>query len=157
MALGDPRPTFRHILVAIDGSPHAALALQSALAIAERDHARLTLVAVAPDLLSDARLAWATVDPSQLQRDADEAAQKLLADAVAAVPGDVGVTSRFRRGSPGPEIVDQITEGDHDLALVGARGLGRFAGMVGSVSQHVLRHAPCAVFVTHTPPERMEG
>jgi nucleotide-binding universal stress UspA family protein len=152
MALNDPRPAFHSILAAVDGSTHAALALQSAIAVAERDHARLTLVAVAPDLLADARLAWATIDPSQLQRDADEAAEKLLREAVDAVPEAIGVTSRFRRGSPGPEIVAQIEEDGHDLAIVGARGLGRFAGLFGSVSQHVLRHSPCAVFVTHTPP-----
>jgi nucleotide-binding universal stress UspA family protein len=150
-------PEFRDVLVALDGSVHAELALQSAGAIAERSNARLTLMTVAPDLATDARLAWATVDRGALQKDADEAAEKLLREAVDAQPQDLSVTSVFRHGSPGHEIVEQAKKGNHDVIVVGARGLGRFGGMVGSVSQDVLRHAPCSVIVVHQGPEDAAG
>ena len=39
------------------------------------------------------------------------------------------------------------------MVVLGARGLGRMVGMIGSVSQHVLRHAKCVVIVTHVPPD----
>jgi nucleotide-binding universal stress UspA family protein len=38
--------------------------------------------------------------------------------------------------------------------MLGARGVGRVHGLMGSVSQHVLHHADTAVFVTHAPRER---
>ncbi len=149
--LGEPRPPFRHVLTAIDGSPHAEFAFDAAVRIAQRDSARLTLLVVAPDLTGDARFAWATVNPAALQQDADNAAERLLREAADAVPQDLPVTKRFRRGHPGQEIVAQAAEEGHDVVVLGARGLGRVIGMMGSVSQHVLRHAECVVIVTHVP------
>jgi nucleotide-binding universal stress UspA family protein len=153
LVLGEPRPPFRHVLTALDGSASAELAFEAAVRIAQRDNARLTLLVVAPELLTDARFAWATVNPAALQEDADKAAEKLLREAAGAVPESLPVTKRFRRGHPGPEIVAQAVEEGHDVVVLGARGLGRVVGMMGSVSQHVLRHAKCVVIVTHVPPE----
>jgi nucleotide-binding universal stress UspA family protein len=39
----------------------------------------------------------------------------------------------------------------YDAILVGARGVGRVRGMMGSVSQYVLHHSGVAVFVAHAP------
>ena len=39
---------------------------------------------------------------------------------------------------------------DADLLVVGSHGHGAFAGMlIGSVSEHLVRHAPCAIVVVH--------
>jgi len=39
-----------------------------------------------------------------------------------------------------------------DLLVVGSRGHGGFTGMLlGSVSEHVVAHAPCAVVVVKSP------
>ena len=91
---GEPRPPFRHVLTAIDGSTHAEFAFEAAVRLAQRDNARLTLLVVAPDLMTDARFAWATVNPAALQEDAEKAVEKLLQEAAAAVPENVPVTKR---------------------------------------------------------------
>jgi nucleotide-binding universal stress UspA family protein len=147
------RPTFHRILVAVDGSRHSDLALAMALALAERDNARLTILTVIPNFNeSTAALAYgAPVDPVAMQLDADRGAERTMRTAIDAVPDDQPVDSVTRRGNAGHEIVAQVKDGRHDAVIVGARGLGRIGSLVGSVSQYVLHHAGVAVFVAHAP------
>ena len=147
--LGELR--FHRLLVAVDGSAHADLALSAAITAARRDHAALTLVSVAPELHASAGWPGTASSPALLQEDADAEAQTVLRKAVARVPEDVGVSTVFRRGRPGPEIVALSRELDIDAILVGARGVGRVGALVGSVSNHVLHHADVAVIVCHAP------
>jgi nucleotide-binding universal stress UspA family protein len=147
------RPTFHRVLVAVDGSLHSDLALSIAIALAERDHARLTVLTVIPHVAeSSAALGYgAAIDPVQLQEDADREAAQTMRAAIDAVPDGQPVDAVTRRGSSGSEIVAQITDGDHDVVIVGARGLGRIGSLFGSVSQYVLHHAGIAAFVAHAP------
>jgi nucleotide-binding universal stress UspA family protein len=140
---------FLNVLVAVDGSPHADLALSRAIAMAERDHARLTVMTVAAVV---GTAAWSgAVSVPALQEEVDAAAQKLLRAAIDTVPDDLPVHSVFKHGHPGPAIVAQVRAGKHDAVVLGARGVGRIGGLFGSVSQHVLHHAGVAVFVAHAP------
>jgi nucleotide-binding universal stress UspA family protein len=147
-----PRPIFRRVLVAVDGSRHSDLALEMAIALAERDRSRLTVLTVVPKVTESAALAYgAAVDPVALQSDADRGAAQTMRTAIDLVPDDQPVESVTRRGHAGPEILAQIRAGDHDAVILGARGLGRIGAMFGSVSQYVLHHAGIAVFVAHAP------
>jgi len=139
------------LLVAVDGSDSADLALSAAVTAARRDHAAITLITVSPDVLSDPRFAFAMIDTASIQTDADKAAEKLLRETVERIPQDIPVTTVFRRGRPGPEIVAHSEEQPYDAILLGARGLGRVHALMGSVSQHVMHHARVAVFVAHAP------
>jgi nucleotide-binding universal stress UspA family protein len=146
------RPTFRRILVAVDGSRHADLALEMAIALADRDRSRLTILTVIPNISESAAMAYgAGVDPVALQADADRGAEKTMRAALDSVPDDQPVESVQRRGHAGPEIVAQVKAGQHDAVVLGARGLGRIGSMFGSVSRHVLHDAGVAVFIGHLP------
>jgi nucleotide-binding universal stress UspA family protein len=146
------RPTFHRILVAVDGSRHADLALEMAIALADRDRSRLTILTVIPNISESAAMAYgAGVDPVALQADADRGAEKTMRAALDSVPDDQPVESVQRRGHAGPEIVAQVKAGQHDAVVLGARGLGRIGSMFGSVSRHVLHHAGVAVFIGHLP------
>jgi nucleotide-binding universal stress UspA family protein len=152
-----PRPTFRRVLVAVDGSRHADLALAMAIALAERDHARLTIMTVVPNVTESAAMAYGSgVDPVAMQRDADDAAEKIIRAAVDEVPDEQPVETVRRSGHAGPEIIAQAKEGDHDAIVLGARGLGRIGSMFGSVSRHVMHDADAAVFVGHLPKEKQD-
>jgi nucleotide-binding universal stress UspA family protein len=153
--LAPPAPAlrFRHLLVAIDGSEHSALALSEAIALAQRDHATLTVLGVAPTVRPPAPASYvAAINPSTMQAEVDNEVQTNLRAAIAEVPPDVSVTELFRRGHAADAILAEIRDGDYDAVLLGARGLGRMAGMVGSVSQQVMHHARIAVLVAHAPP-----
>jgi nucleotide-binding universal stress UspA family protein len=152
----EPRPKLdelrlHRLLVAIDGSGNAELALRAAVTAARRDHAAITLISVSPDIMSDSRFAFAVVDPTTIQRDADEGANRILRDAVDRLPDDMPVTTLFRRGKAGPEIVAAAGEQPYDAIILGARGLGRVHALMGSVSQYVMHHAKASVFVAHAP------
>jgi nucleotide-binding universal stress UspA family protein len=140
------------LLVAVDGSENAELALSAAITAARRDHAAVTLICVAPDVSTDlSRWAVAAGVPPASQDEVDAEAQQLLRDAVDLVPEDIPVRTVLRRGKPGPAIVAHARECDYDAILLGARGVGRVGALVGSVSAHVLHHADVAVFVAHAP------
>jgi nucleotide-binding universal stress UspA family protein len=149
------RPTFLRVLVAIDGSRHADLALAMAIALSENDHSRLTILTVIPNVTESAALAYgAGVDPIALQRDADRAGERIMRAALDAVPDDQPVDAVQRHGHAGHEILAQVKAGNHDAVILGARGLGRIGAMFGSVSQYVLHHAGVAVFIGHMPEDR---
>ena len=146
-----PELSLHRLLVAIDGSANAELALSAAITAARRDHATLTLLMIGPDLAAGPA-AWSVPlggGADQATVDADCA--KNLTEMVARVPADVSVTTLYRRGKAGPEIVKAAREGDYDAILLGARGVGRVHALMGSVSHHVLHHADIAVFVAHAP------
>jgi nucleotide-binding universal stress UspA family protein len=138
---------FHRLLVAVDGSPAADLALSAAITASRRSHAAVTLVAVAPTIR-----AWPGMATPVAQEDVDEGTDKLLRDAVARIPEDVPVKKVVRRGRAGPEIIAVAEAGDYDAILIGARGVGRVHGLIGSVSQYVLHHASITVLVAHPPP-----
>ena len=142
------------LLVAIDGSTNAELALTAAITAARRDNATITLITVGPDLATGAA-AWSlpvagTVDQGAV----DDDCGKRLKGMLARIPADIAVHTLYRRGKPGPEIVKAAKEGDYDAIILGARGVGRVGALMGSVSSHVLHNADIAVFVAHAPKEQ---
>ncbi len=76
-------------------------------------------------------------------------AQTLLDKAISEVLGDapeVPVTTEVAEGSPAYALVD-ASKGAR-LLVVGSRGHGGFAGLLlGSTSEHCVRHAGCPVVV----------
>src|SRR5690349_10608001 len=145
------------LLVAIDGSKSAELALQAAITAARRDHASVTLITVGPDLASGPAVWSASLGGNLDQGAVDKELTDQLDALVARIPEDIPVTKLYRRGHAGPEIVQAAKEGDHDAIVMGARGLGHVGALLGSVSNHVMRHADIAVFVAHAPPATEPG
>jgi nucleotide-binding universal stress UspA family protein len=139
------------LLVAIDGSANAELALTAAITSARRDNATITLLTVGPDVASSPASWSVPVAGTFDQTAVDEDACKRLKSTVSRIPADISVHSIYRRGKAGCEIVKAAKEGDYDAIILGARGVGRVGAMMGSVSSYVLHHADIAVFVAHAP------
>ena len=132
------------VVVGIDGSASAGGALRWAIAEARvRDVPLLAVHAWQPAFVGgDAFL------PVPAESDAmDESAAHLLERSLAAEDTS-GVTVRTVQECSGAAtaLLDAATEAS--LVVVGSRGQGGFAGLLlGSVSQHVARHAPCPTVV----------
>jgi nucleotide-binding universal stress UspA family protein len=137
---------FRSILVAVDGSKAAAAALEEAIALARDDGARLTLISVAvPHRLI---LPSPYIAPFPTEDEAEREARGLVERAASLVPEDVPVSTVVARGPAAWAILRRVENGEHDLVVMGSRGLGAAGSLLlGSVSRCVVAHSPVPVHV----------
>jgi nucleotide-binding universal stress UspA family protein len=142
---------FRNILVAVDGSHHAAQALTEAIDIATGSRGRLTILTCVqrPPAWASASIADAGAQP--VAADLTREAQKIIRAAVDQVPDNVPVTSILSEQPIRDALMEQIDAGNHDLLVVGSRGRRAVkASLLGSVSHHALHHSPIPVLIVHT-------
>jgi nucleotide-binding universal stress UspA family protein len=146
------------ILLCTDGSDEALGALSAGLDLLGRDHENdLVLVTVmnAPDEGSLAGSGHAGPELSPAEYDdqvarASTAAKSVIAKAQNEL-GLLGSEGRVLRGEPGEAICQLAIELSARAIVVGSRGRGRLKrAFLGSVSDHVVRNAPCSVIVTRT-------
>ncbi len=133
------------VVVGVDGSEQARIAVLDAAAQAERLSARLRVVCAVPQYSGS--LAWV---PAPLDRDALFAEIRGQLDAGAAWLAshypDLPMETQLTDGSP----VDVLVEASRnvELLVLGTRGHGGFAGMLlGSTTDGVLHHAKSPVMV----------
>jgi nucleotide-binding universal stress UspA family protein len=138
------------VLVAIDGSSQAWEALQMVRALSPSEeivlvHASeppVNMVAVGSEVFVPYSI--------DLEKTMNEQGEKLLAEGASRLPQGVPVTRRLVTGSAADVILSAAEKEQVELAIVGARGLGRMRELVlGSVSHRVLYHATCPVMVVH--------
>lgn len=133
---------FRNILVAADFSHASTSALSAAISLAEENDSHLSVIHV---LQSDWRYEMLESPPElDLERlDADRRLKKLIAD----LKPERQISSKVLKNGPiAGAILSLATESGIDLLVVGThgrRGLSKFA--LGSVSEELLRCAPCPV------------
>jgi nucleotide-binding universal stress UspA family protein len=127
----------RRVVVGYDGSPDSDLGLDWAVDHARARGLRLEVVAASGDL---------TYLPERVSADAEELVRTWLERAAARLEA-AGASDWTTTSSPEkavPELIEQSK--DAALVVIGARGHSVIGGMVlGSVSQHVTRHAACPV------------
>jgi nucleotide-binding universal stress UspA family protein len=140
---------FHNILVAVDGSSHADLALTDAIDLAESEHARLTLITGIPEVPWSVYLSSSSVIPA-LVADARAESEAILRRARDRVPDDLPVTTLLTDKPIGPAVIRQIKAGHHDLVMMGSRGRGAVrSAVLGSVSHFVLHHSPVPTLIRH--------
>jgi nucleotide-binding universal stress UspA family protein len=142
------------ILMCTDGSDEALGALSSGLELLGRDH-DFVLVTVmnAPDeeSLAGSGHAGPELTPAEyddLVAQAGETADPAIGKAQSEL-ALVGAEIRIVRGDPGATICQLATELSARAIVMGSRGRGGVKrAFLGSVSDHVVRRAPCSVVVT---------
>ena len=145
------------VLIATDGS-EIALAAAAAAGRTIGPVESVTVLSVVTDLPGDdaGGIEGSTETPEEAERmleDEEHDASAAIDAVVAALPEAWRplVTRRVEGGDAGPMII-WVAEHEHsDVVVVGSHGHGVLKRLVmGSVSQHVVNHAPCGVFVVPT-------
>jgi nucleotide-binding universal stress UspA family protein len=134
------------ILVPLDGSAHAAAALDRAIAIAASTGARLTLLHVIEPLHLPPVGGFYVA--GLLTPESEGEAEALLDRAAARVPEGIRIATIVRRGDAAQEILCRLVAAGHDLIVMGSRGHGALRSLLyGSVSKAVLHRSPVPVIV----------
>ncbi|WP_280769916.1 universal stress protein [Salipaludibacillus daqingensis] len=141
---------YNTILVAVDGSDEAKRAFRKAASLAKDHEAKLLLTHIV-----DTRT-FASVEhyDRTIFSEAEKYAREMLEEykQLALADGLTDVTLILDYGSPKVKIAKDVAKKyEVDLIVTGATGLNaveRF--LIGSVSEHITRHARCDVLIVRT-------
>ncbi len=141
-----------HVLIATDGSERSISAARRGRALL-RNAEKITLLSVITDGAPDddaGGIEGPVLTPEEQaamwQQEVSEAEGE-LADTSAALP-DIPVDKVVEVGDAAAAICQVAERLGVDVIVVGSHGRTGLARMfLGSVSEHVVRHAPCAVLV----------
>lgn len=141
---------YKTILSPVDGSEESELAFRKAIQVAKRNNAKLLIVHVI-----DTR---AIQTPSGFEGNfTDEIIRqtKIMMDRYVEIARERGlenIETVIDYGSPKVMIAKEIAVEHHaDLIMIGATGLNAVERLfIGSVSEYVIRNAPCDVTVVRT-------
>jgi nucleotide-binding universal stress UspA family protein len=162
-------PTLNKILVALDAHSSGRVdepqhILLQAISLAQQYHSRLMIMACLPDAIPaptetasgliglgmyglDTRTATAIAD-QHLHHALKEQEHWLQEQCELATRQGIPTEWDSRQGEPGFQICQLAKGWDANLIVLGRRGRSGLTEMLmGSVSNYVLHHAPCSVFV----------
>lgn len=129
---------FKRVVVPLDGSERSEGVLAAAAELGRHFGSELILACV-EDLPVGTGAELSAREHAWTVRSLEHATRVL---------GRANVRTLVRRGPPGPELIEAIREASPDVVLMtthGRSGLARVA--LGSVAEHVIRHAPVPVLV----------
>ncbi|HLG51915.1 MAG TPA: universal stress protein [Chloroflexota bacterium] len=146
---------YRRIMIATDGSDEAAAAADHGIAIARAFNARVLVVAVldigAFTSVQTGMYAAEFLDEERafLQKSVDAIVQRTRAAGITEVTGEV------IDGVPRSVLITIAQQRSVDLIVAGSHGRGLVERLlVGSTTEHLVRHAPCPVLVVRPPRTR---
>ncbi|HEL2057615.1 TPA: universal stress protein [Streptococcus suis] len=133
--------SYQTIMVAVDGSTGAELALHKAIYVAKRNKARLYIVHVIDTRALHNVVAFDTSVYESLEREAKELLITYKRTAEEQGLEQVDILIEF--GNPKTMLATDIPQQiEADLILLGATGLNAFERLlIGSSSEYIMRHA----------------
>ena len=149
---------FSKILVCLDGSKHCERAADKALAIAKESQSCVIILHVGQSDSHDSHASTPTefTVAWQLRSESPLTSLEMLDDSHRAIET---INSQFQRAGMRPEMffetghaaaqIVRVAEREGaDLIVMGSRGLNPLESLLlGSVSMHVIQHAPCSVLI----------
>jgi nucleotide-binding universal stress UspA family protein len=142
------------VVVCTDGSEIATQAASHGLATL-RDDANIVVVTVLEEddasLVSGAGMAGGVMSAEEFDtynRERETTSREVLQQALSSL-GLKNTRTEILRGSAGPALCDFASEVGAAVIVIGTRGRGGLKrAFLGSVSDHIVRNAPCSVLVT---------
>ena len=153
------------VLVAIEGSEFSRAAVEkSCKMFDESENTEIRIISVVePAFVAAAPYALSTGNLFEADDGAaTKAAQRIVAHAEAEVEARfpdlaIGLTTKVVKGAPDEAIIKEAREWRADLIVMGSHGYGGWRrAVLGSVSDSVMRQAPCSVLVVR-PSEKPSG
>jgi nucleotide-binding universal stress UspA family protein len=146
-----------HVLIATDGSDRSVLAARRAAELLRQaDH--VTLLSVVTEIPGDdaGGFEGSVYSPAEQQavweQEMREAGEELTRTASGLTTAEID--KRIELGDVANTVCKVAAELGVDVIVVGSHGKTGFGRLLlGSVSEHVVRHAPCPVLVVREPPE----
>jgi nucleotide-binding universal stress UspA family protein len=142
-------------VVCTDGSELALQAAKAGLTLIRAD-ATVIVVTVQGEedysLVSGTGIAGGVMSPEEfeaLNRQASAESREILDETVTKL--DLGdLRTEILRGGPGPAVCDFAEQVSATVIIAGTHGRGGFKrALLGSVSDYIVRNAPCSVLVTN--------
>lgn len=143
-------------LLCTDGSELAEAALARGIDVITEPGRLVIATVVEPfdsTLVVGTGMAGGVMSPAEAQRDHDErlARGQAHADAARSVVGSEAETVVLT-GAPGPALCELAASLPADVIVIGTRGRGGLRrAVLGSVSDYVVRNAPCPVLTSGAP------
>lgn len=142
--------TPRHLLVPVDGSDGSMHAAALAGSIAAATQASLTALYVIPATSAEA-MGMRHMSKDEVEAHFDQAAAPILGKVGTLLRSIQGLEAHgelVRFGDPADEILSAVRRLGVDHVVMGSRGLSHLQEiMLGSVSEKIVRGAPCPVTV----------
>jgi len=140
------------VIIATDGSSLAVGAAWRGRDVLRPDAEYVLAAAFPPEEYDGTGFAGPTVPPEEaddLEREHALDAESALTETATALEL-TGAEHRVLAGEPGPELCRLAEELKADVIVIGSHAWGPIKrALVGSVSDYVVRHAPCAVLVVN--------
>jgi nucleotide-binding universal stress UspA family protein len=152
---------FKNVLVPLDGSEHSLRALETAIQIAKKFDAKITLIHVfsvtatpvimpEPTTLTPSGVPIMTpAEVTKIVETARGVGRDILTDGKQKVESEsIEVQMVLEEGNTVHEITKFAKEAKSDLIIMGVKGIGKLRELlVGSVSEGVIKQAPCPVLI----------
>jgi len=139
---------YKRIMVPTDASEYSRRALISALELARKFQAEVVLLFVmyTPEAYWEYNPAYSIEVSKELIEETGE--RTLEATLKGIEVGDVPLKKKKIQGHPSTVILEEISNENIDLVVMGSHGYGPIArAVLGSVSQRVLRKSTCPVLI----------
>ena len=138
---------FRNILCVVSATQGDTAVVERAVALAEHNQARLTLLGVVPPITAGIGMSEGGPISGDLQAWLVNEREQLLSDLTVPHVQRVSIQSRVVVGTPFIEVIRQVLREGCDLVIKTPEDPGWLDRLFGSDDLHLLRKCPCPVWM----------